>query len=128
MNKRHHNRGLRKLCSCARRSWSKCHHPWHFNFKAPGGASYRLSLDKHVGHHIESKRQAEEIAADLRKEMRAGTFGQASPMKEMTLRQLADLYLERYVAVERRATTKAVQPIRTGRYGGLRGHPPPRVT
>jgi hypothetical protein len=39
------NNGLRKLCGCTRRNWSKCPHPWHFNFKLRGGKAWRFSLD-----------------------------------------------------------------------------------
>ena len=49
---KHHNRGLRKLCACSRRNWSKCAHPWHFNFKPKGGPAYRFSLDAELGRHI----------------------------------------------------------------------------
>lgn len=45
MSTRHHNDGLRKLCTCARRNWPKCSHPWHFNFKPRGGQAWRFSLD-----------------------------------------------------------------------------------
>ena len=111
--KRHQNNGLRKLCRCPRRQWSKCGHPWYLNYKPTSGPAYRLSLDKYIGRRIESKTEAEEIAADLRKEMRAGRFGRPTARDTMTLRQLADVYLERYVEVERAATAEDFR-------GGLR--------
>ena len=104
---KHRNGGLRKQCGCARRVWAKCAHPWHFNFKARGGRAYRFSLDKHFKRHIDSKSEAEDLAADLRKQIRAGTFGQAAPLEGMTLRQLMDLYLERSVRVKRAAFERA---------------------
>jgi integrase len=55
---------------------------------------------QHFNRHIESKTEAEELAVDLRKQIRAGKFGQAAPREGMTLRQLADVYLERYAQVE----------------------------
>lgn len=101
------NNGLRKVCGCARRTWAKCPHAWYFNFKLPGGTPYRFSLDKHLGRHIDSKTAAELEAETIRQAIRDGTFGQAAPREGMTLRQLADLYLERYVAVERPQTAQA---------------------
>ncbi len=96
MTQRRDNSGLRKVCTCARRTWAKCDHPWHFNFKPrqaqppaewlavlgrdgqprdprkwPG---YRLSLDAHFGRKIRSKTEAEALADKLRASMRAGTF------------------------------------------------------
>ena len=44
---RHRNDGLRKLCRCPRRTWAKCSHPWHFNFKWAGEV-YRFSLDRTI--------------------------------------------------------------------------------
>jgi integrase len=105
--KRHQNKGLRKICGCPRRTWAKCPHSWYFNFKPRGGASYRFSLDKHFNKHIDSKSDAEDLAADLRKIIRAGKFGQPIARDEMTLRQLADTYVERYVQIERKTTKQA---------------------
>jgi integrase len=73
-SKRHQNRGLRKICGCARRSWPKCSHSWHFNFKLKGGHAYRFSIDSEVGKHIAAKGEAEDIASDFRKAIKAGTF------------------------------------------------------
>ena len=101
MKKRHSNQGLRKVCGCPRRTWAKCRHAWHFNFKMPhAGTSYRFSLDTHLGRHVDSKTEAEHFAAELRTALRAGRFGQPPARHVMTLRQLADTYLDRYVTVE----------------------------
>ena len=100
MTTRHQNNGLRKLCTCPRRQWAKCRHAWHLNFKPPGGPSYRLSLDRHLGRHIDSKTEAAREAAAIKADILAGRFGQPAARDGMTLRQLADTYLERYVAVE----------------------------
>ena len=103
MKKRHANGGLRKACDCSRRAWAKCAHSWHLNFKPRGGPSYRLALDKYFTRHIDSKSEAEELAADLRKLMRAGTFGQPTPVLDrLTVAHLLDTYKKRYVAVERK--------------------------
>ncbi len=113
MAKRHDNKGLRKLCTHPRRQWAKCEHPWHFNYKPSDPArrnshskdgGYRFSLDKHLGRRIDSKTDAETEAERIRLAIKEGRFGQAEPRQEMTLRQLADVYLERYVGVERPAT------------------------
>jgi integrase len=106
MTTRHDNKGLRKLCEHPRRQWAKCEHPWHFNFKPRGGRPYRFSLDTHLGRHIDSKSEAEDEAAKIRMSIKAGTFGHATPRNEMTLRQLADTYLERYVAVDHANTAQ----------------------
>ncbi len=103
---RHHNDGLRKICGCARRTWAKCSHAWHFSYKW-AGVHYRFSLDKHLGRAVDSKTEAEAEAELIRIAIRAGTFGQPAPRAEMTLRQLADLYVERYIDVERAATRQA---------------------
>jgi integrase len=104
---RHQNNGLRKLCGCPRRQWAKCPHPWHFNFKPRGGSPYRFSLDRHLGRHVDSKTEADTEAAAIKAAILAGQLGQPVARDEMTLRQLADTYLERYVAVERTATAQA---------------------
>lgn len=71
---RHTNRGLRKVCDCPRRTWAKCPHSWHFNFKPKGGQSYRFSVDSEAGKHIESKGDAEALAEGWRSLIRAGKF------------------------------------------------------
>ncbi len=106
MKTRHENKGLRKLCEHPRRGWAKCDCPWHFNFKWKD-THYRFSLDKHLDKHVDSKSDAEDEAAKIRIAIKAGKFGQPVAREDMTLRQLANLYLERYVAVERTATADA---------------------
>lgn len=105
MKTRHENKGLRKLCEHPRRQWAKCKCAWHFSFKWKD-THYRFSLDKHLDKHIESKSEAEDAAATIRIAIKAGTFGQAAPREDMTLRQLADTYLERYVDRERADTAE----------------------
>ena len=80
-----------EICACSRLEWSKCGHAWHVNFKPAGGPSYRLSLDREFGRHIDSKTEAARIKADIL----AGRFGQPAARDVMTLRQLADTQLER---------------------------------
>lgn len=106
--KRHkRNNGVRKVCGCPRRQWAKCPHGWYFNFKVRGGTAYRFSVDKHEGRHIQSKTDAQALAGDYRKAIRAGTFGQPAPREAMTLQQLAETYLDRYVAAEHPETAQA---------------------
>jgi integrase len=73
---RHHNDGLRKLCEHPRRVWAKCPDSWYLNFKPKGGPSYRLSLDREMGRHLESRTEAETEADRIRGAIRAGTFRQ----------------------------------------------------
>ena len=75
---RHTNRGLRKVCGCPRRTWAKCPHSWHFNFKPKGGPAVRFSVDTEAGKHIAAKADAENLAHDWRNEIRDGTFRRRS--------------------------------------------------
>jgi integrase len=109
MRQRHANKGLRKRCDCARRSWPKCAHSWWFNFKPKGGPAYRISLDKHADKHIDRKSDAEDLATEIRKQIKAGKFNQPTPRAEMTLRQLAETYQVRYVAVEHAGTAGEIR-------------------
>jgi integrase len=101
----HRNSGLRKICSCPRRGWPKCPHPWHFNF-CWRGTPYRFSLGRYAGREITGKTEAETLADNLRAEIRAGTFtlqpAPASTSKpqpdsnEISFETFARLFLERY--------------------------------
>ena len=104
---RRRNNGLRKRCDCPRKAWPKCPHGWHLNFKPRHGPAYRIALDRHLGGHVDSKTAAEEAADAIRKAIREGTFGLPAPRDELTLRQVADVYLERYVGHEHPATLQA---------------------
>ena len=70
---RHQNRGLRKICDCPRRTWAKCPHSWHFNFKPKGGPSYRFSVDSRSGeaHRGEGRR------GDTRRQLAHGDSARA---------------------------------------------------
>jgi integrase len=102
--KRHHNRGLRKICGCPRRTWAKCPHSWHFNFKPKGGPAHRFSVDSEAGKHIAAKGDAETLAENWRSAIRAGTFrrngaqdGPASvpSTQVLTLAKFGETYFER---------------------------------
>jgi len=101
---KHHNRGLRKLCGCSRRNWSKCVHPWHFNFKPKGGRAYRFSLDAEIGRHIKTKEEAETEADRIRIAIRDGTFVRAADRPKaaaasdvLTIEKLGDTYFTKYM-------------------------------
>src|SRR5262245_52507939 len=95
---RHRNHGLRKRCTCPRKVWPKCSHSWYLNFKPKGGPHYQLSLDREVGRHVDSKSEAQDVAGDIRKAIRDGTFripiAQASPPKSppLTFRAFAKIW------------------------------------
>jgi integrase len=72
--KRQRNDGLRKICKCPLRNWARCSHPWYFSYKPKGAARVRISLDRHVGKHIESIDDAKTIAAGLRTQIAAGEY------------------------------------------------------
>lgn len=82
MKQRRSNKGLRKLCTCSRRNWAKCAHPWHFNFKLRGGSPHRFSLDVEVGRHLKTKEEAETAADAIRSQIRAGTFVRAADRRK----------------------------------------------
>jgi integrase len=71
--KRNRNRGIRKRCGCPPKKWTKCAHPWHFNFKWKG-EHFRLSLDKEAGRPLEGKGEAVAEADRIRTLIREGKF------------------------------------------------------
>jgi integrase len=94
------NDGLRKLCDCGPRTWAKCPHRWHFNFchgKNPDGSKrhYRFSLDKHLGHRLKRKSEAETEAERIRIAIRDGVFDapRAEPADALTLSTYAAEWL-----------------------------------
>ena len=90
------NSGLRKRCGCPRRTWAKCAHGWHFNFKWHG-VHYRLSLDREVGRAITSKREAQAEADRIRADIREGRF-RALAGPSATLEQLGELYFAKHLS------------------------------
>jgi len=76
---RRRNGGLRKRCGCPRKVWPKCSHSWHMNYKPRGGPHYRISLDREAGKHLESKSDAETVAARVRVAIDDGKFRQVDP-------------------------------------------------
>lgn len=102
---RQRNDGVFKRCECPRRGWAKCPHSWQFAYKWQG-TRYRVSLDRTLGRHVDSKTEAERESEELRLSIREGRFGQPSPREHVNLRGLTDIYLERYVEVTRKATVE----------------------
>jgi len=114
--KRHRNDGLSKHCSCPRGSWPKCPHTWFLNMKPPGGKHYRLSLDHQTGRHIDSKSEAQMVAAQIRAGILAGVFRPArekeaqpgmpaSPQGPLTLESYARDWLATTAAQNLKAST-----------------------
>jgi hypothetical protein len=93
---RRRNHGLRKRCGCPRKVWPKCPHSWHFNYKPRGGKPYRISLDRELRRHIDSKTEAQKEAARIRVEIDGGTFRTPvtppSTVSSLTYRSFADLW------------------------------------
>lgn len=124
---RHRNDGLRKLCGCARRTWAKCEHPWHFDYKW-NGERYRFTLDRTVGRlrkdakgkwrrdrgtlgdKITSKTAAEQEQERLRTAIREGTLQKApddKPQRDtLALAALMAAYRKQHIAVHRKGTIK----------------------
>jgi hypothetical protein len=100
---RNRNDGIRKVCACARHNWTKCDHPWYFNFYFKGEA-YRYQLDKLTDSRITTKTEATGEAEKIRSAIRAGTFRRPGeeprPLSrgDLSLKQLLELYGERVVA------------------------------
>ncbi len=113
---RHQRDGLRKRCTCGRRTWAKCIHPWHLAFQHDG-REYRFSLDVIAKARGErpptTKKDAEAWRDRLRGEIRAGTFGGAATAipteTRLTLGDVVKEYRARYVHVPTRRATAAEQ-------------------
>jgi integrase len=114
--RRNRNDSIRKVCACARRTWPKCSHPWHFNFSFKGTA-HRFSLDRQFpNRRISTKIEAEAARDELCAAIRAGTFvrrGRTSATniagavrQSLTLRQLFDRYKEGHVMKRRPASAR----------------------
>ena len=119
-SKRHSNKGLRKVCNCPRRHWQKCAHPWHVNFKLPGGEHLRKSVNRLAGKHIAKKEDAQKILERLRTQLRDGELvvvkrnGRAdvapptAPVVDtLTVEQLISQYITRHVSQSERESSAA---------------------
>jgi integrase len=81
------NHGLRKVCRCRKANWTRCAHPWHFNFKPRNGPPFRFSLDAELGRHIDNKTEAEKEATNIRAAILAGKFERASDRRAREQRE-----------------------------------------
>ena len=100
------NDGLKKRCSCGRKKWPTCHHPWHFGFHHDG-TEHRVSLDKVARARSErpprTKADANASRDRLRADIRAGTFPVRAPEPEtrLTVAAVCDVYLREHVRCSR---------------------------
>jgi integrase len=94
------NNCLQKICQC--KDWSKCPHGWHFVYQFDK-KGWRFSLDKdwlRAGIEPPEGKVATVIEAKrIKIAIEKGTFNvdARKPKADMTVRQLADEYLDRYV-------------------------------
>jgi integrase len=103
---RNRNAGLRKRCGCPRRNWAKCPHGWHLNYKPKGGSHYRLSIDREVGRHVETKTEAVAEAERIRTAIRSGTFRPKEDCRPdpraidapLSIEQLGNTYFGEYIS------------------------------
>jgi len=71
------NDGLIKRCSCPRRAWPKCPHPWHVGVQVRG-KEYRYSLNKVFGKppgYEMTKTEAKSLREKLAGQIRDGMVG-----------------------------------------------------
>lgn len=92
------NRGLKKRCDCARRTWETCDHPWFFNFTWQG-RSERGSLD--VAARVDALKKFADIKAAMMNGGYVKAKHKAAPaaLAEPTLATVAGCYLEQHVEV-----------------------------
>ena len=126
--------GLYKRCACSRAKWTKCEHPWHFDFfrkscaclpraKCPHGAKNRIrySLHKLAGKppdYVMKKDEAKLLRDEYRSQIRSGEFIDpkspppiVSPNTKPTFGDIVDRYIKSYVDVpaRRESSRKAMK-------------------
>jgi hypothetical protein len=69
----HANQGVRKVCGCPWRNWSKCPHAWHFSYSWRG-RHYRFSLSRYLAREVIGRTEAQAAADKIRVAIRDGTF------------------------------------------------------
>lgn len=57
----HANQGVRKVCGCPWRNWSRCPHAWHFSYSWRG-RHYRFSLSRYLGREVMGRTEAQAAA------------------------------------------------------------------
>jgi integrase len=131
---RHVNAGLRKVCGCPRRQWTKCNHAWHFNFTWRNDL-YRFSLERQVGRLVQVSKNGKSVwvrdrgtlgdpimgkegakveADRLRTAIRNGEIQQTTPevaepitAGAQTLKVVAENYLEHYTPSPKKCHSRA---------------------
>jgi integrase len=97
--KKHYRKdGLRKICGCPPRSWSRCGHVWYFAYMWKL-KPWRFSLDREVARPITTEREARKEAERIKTEIRAGTFRvstTATTPAALPLREYADIFLAQF--------------------------------
>ena len=69
----HANQGVRKVCGCPWRNWSRCPHAWHFSYSWRG-RHYRFSLSRYLGREVMGRTEAQAAADKIRTAIRDGAF------------------------------------------------------
>ncbi len=84
-----------KRCRCPKDAKPTCEHSWFFQ-RTHKGTQYRFAIDERAGKHIASKSDAEDLAADYWREIKAGKFATKtepeSAPASMTLAKLFELH------------------------------------
>ncbi len=84
-----------KRCRCPKDAKLTCEHSWFFQ-RTHRGTQYRFAIDERAGKHIASKSDAEDLAADYWREIKAGKFVTKpepdSAPASMTLAKLFELH------------------------------------
>lgn len=102
--------GLKKRCSCNRRKWATCPHPWWFGFHH-NGVEHRFSLNKETKQDTIDADKAKELRDHYRSLVRAGQCPhccQPGPTEStlldtrVTFGYVADQYLAKHVNVDGR--------------------------
>jgi integrase len=95
--------GIYKRCQHHGRERDRCADPWYGSYKLANRPRARVALEKWSGDEVKTKGQALAAFDDLKAAVRAGTFDSdgrdiaGTSGEPMTLRQLADVYEERYI-------------------------------
>src|SRR5688500_5672576 len=91
------NKGLKKRCSCARRSWETCNHPWFFTFQFKGRVE-RGSLGQ------SEREKAVAKFTEIKAGVMNGTYVKAKPQaiapiveERPTFAMVAGYYLKQHV-------------------------------
>lgn len=116
--------GIFKNCHCPADKKFRCSHTWTLGFRH-GGTYHREAIDKYAGRHIVAKTDAATIGQSMRDDIRAGRWRDGAPVaspaqgvasaqpSSVTLRALAELYVEEYCRVQGLRTVDAESGVLT---------------